>query len=437
MDSKPRPAGLHPAGRLSGLPAGLAAALAIGVLAASTAACGPSMPSPSPSPFPSPASTPSAAPVPSGPITFQGPSDTSRVAWDFRAGGAIYGGATVSGESVYFGSDDGFVYALDTVSHRLRWKLRTGGPVRSTPSVAGGLVYVASDDGFVYAIRGLDGRQAWRSFVGDNVKRVSPDSGGAIWDFHESSPVAAGDSVYVGSADGHLYALDSGTGNVRWRFQTPGMVRSTPLVAGGTIYFGSWVEDTLWGSTTYALDAATGELRWSFAGAGDHPTPRLVNGLLYVGGRQGMLYALDAATAQPVWKADFQTSWVESSPAYESGTIFVGSSALGLVQAFDAADGKVRWRFAPSGFPWSSPAVADGVVYIGSADFDGNDEVSLWAIDAASGKGLWRVTAAGPSIDTSTSKLCGFVAGPTVADGLVYIGALDGRLYAIHAARTG
>lgn len=380
--------------------------------------------------------TPAVTPTPESPAsTLRGPAATGRVAWTYATGGAIYGGATVSDGAVYFGSDDGYLYSVDLASRVLRWKFETGGLVRSIPSIEAGLAYVASDDRYVYAVRIADGSEAWRADIGDAaVNRVSPDRNDTVWDFHQSSPVAAGGVVYVGSADSHLYALDAQTGATRWAFETPGMVRATPLVTDGTVYFGSWMKGLPWYSTVFALDAATGTEKWSFQGAGDHPTPTLVNGLVYVGGRQAFLYALEAATGAPVWSADFQTSWVESTAAYADGRVFVGSSALGLVQAFDARSGDVRWRFAPSGFPWSSPAVAGGVVYIGSAGVDPDDSVGLWAIDAATGRGLWRVAESGPSRDASTTPLCGFVAGPVVAGGFVYAGALDGRLYAIRIA---
>jgi serine/threonine protein kinase len=53
------------------------------------------------------------------------------------------------------------------------------------------------------------------------------------------SPAVVGGTVYVGSWDNHLYALDAATGALRWRFQTPGAVISSPAVVDGTVYVGS------------------------------------------------------------------------------------------------------------------------------------------------------------------------------------------------------
>src|SRR3954464_10518969 len=54
-----------------------------------------------------------------------------------------------------------------------------------------------------------------------------------------SSPVVAGDAVYVGSDDGNLYSIDRRDGTVRWKFATHGPVRSSPAVADGVVFVGS------------------------------------------------------------------------------------------------------------------------------------------------------------------------------------------------------
>jgi outer membrane protein assembly factor BamB len=58
------------------------------------------------------------------------------------------------------------------------------------------------------------------------------------WQFHSggqilSSPVVAADTVYFGSNDHHIHALDLSTGAEKWKFKTDGRVPSTPAVANG------------------------------------------------------------------------------------------------------------------------------------------------------------------------------------------------------------
>ncbi|WP_211265558.1 outer membrane protein assembly factor BamB family protein [Actinacidiphila oryziradicis] len=101
----------------------------------------------------------------------------------------------------------------------------------------GGTVYVGSGDGKVYALDAVTGTERWTHTTGDAV---------------DSSPAVVGGTVYVGSNDHMLYALDAVTGTERWTYATGGAVRSSPAVVGGTVYVGS--ND----STVFALDAASG-----------------------------------------------------------------------------------------------------------------------------------------------------------------------------------
>jgi outer membrane protein assembly factor BamB len=71
--------------------------------------------------------------------------------------------------------------------------------------------------------------------------------------------------VYFGSGDGDVYALDSATGDLRWKFKTGDVVHASPALAEGVLFFGSW------DSYFYAVDAATGKEKWRFHG-GEDPT---------------------------------------------------------------------------------------------------------------------------------------------------------------------
>src|SRR5262249_49741574 len=69
------------------------------------------------------------------------------------------------------------------------------------------------------------------------------------------SPVVSEGKVYVGSTDGYLYAADSKSGALRWKFRA-GAVDSTPAIAGGLVYFTSRP------GSLYAVNAASGRLAW-------------------------------------------------------------------------------------------------------------------------------------------------------------------------------
>jgi len=101
---------------------------------------------------------------------------------------------------------------------------------------------------------------------------------------------------------------------------------------------------------------------------------------------------------------------VYSSPAVVNGVVYVGSFNHN-VYALDAATGAVKWTTTTGGVVDSSPAVANGAVYIGSEDG------RVYALDAATGAVKWTTTTGG-AVESS----------PAVVNGVVYVGSVDGRV---------
>ena len=60
--------------------------------------------------------------------------------------------AAVTGDTVYFGARDRFIYALDAETGEMKWSFETAGFVESSPTVADGVVYIGSNDGSIYAL---------------------------------------------------------------------------------------------------------------------------------------------------------------------------------------------------------------------------------------------------------------------------------------------
>jgi outer membrane protein assembly factor BamB/tetratricopeptide (TPR) repeat protein len=75
----------------------------------------------------------------------------------FRTGATIRSSPVVADGVIYFGSDDGYLYAVDLDNFETgneRWKFKTGGEIRSSPAAGDGVIYVGSRDGYLYAIGG-------------------------------------------------------------------------------------------------------------------------------------------------------------------------------------------------------------------------------------------------------------------------------------------
>jgi outer membrane protein assembly factor BamB len=169
------------------------------------------------------------------------------------------------------------------------------------------------------------------------------------------------------------------------------------------------------GSTGDNITLPQGNLKWTFS-AGDaiHSSPAICDGKVYVGSRDGYIYALDAATGEKIW-AFHTDSWVESSPAVVGGVVYCGSND-GNLYALNAETGEKIWSYETPLAVQSSPAVADGVVYVGCDDF------SLYAIDAATGSELWR---------SYTGNFLS--ASPAVSKGIVVVGSADNIFYSFNA----
>lgn len=82
-----------------------------------------------------------------GVFATQGPRKIHRVAWTFTTGGRVVSSPTYADGTLFFGGDDGGIYAVDAASGRQIWRRATGGPVPASPAVSGGTVYAPSYDG--------------------------------------------------------------------------------------------------------------------------------------------------------------------------------------------------------------------------------------------------------------------------------------------------
>jgi outer membrane protein assembly factor BamB len=390
--------------------------------------------------------------------------------WKFKTDGKIFSSPAVSGSIAYIGSGDNSFYAIDIKTGKLVWKFCTGGAVHSSPSVSNGKVCFGSYDGYIYTLNAITGKLLWK-FKTDGEKSVGAKG---LWtmqpadkymddmyDFFLSSPVfsADGSTLYFGSSDGKLYAVNTVTGKLKWQFKTKGLIHTTPALHKGNLYFGSW--DTYF----YAINAATGKLAWKFK-TGVQPQYHVLegiqasatcsNGMVYFGSRDGFFYALNAATGKPGWKYAADNSWVLTTAAVQNNVVYIGTSDTYLLLAFDAKTGKQLFKYKANGYVYSSPALSSTTAFFG--DFTGK----LFAVNAKNGKlsGTYTIPArdknAGAILKKDTLDfnylmqgynnalysssvyvmdkfytLGPIVSSPAIDSGTIYFGSADGYLYAV------
>ena len=401
----------------------------------------------------------------SGTSAGKAPHEFHKVKWKFPTGARIVSSPIMQDGVIWFGSDDGNVYAVDAASGRQRWMHATGGPVDATPAVADGVLYVGSYDGKFYALNAKTGATRWKFATAGERHVEAPGMDGLPKtqtlsdpnDVYASSPVVAGGAVFFGSGDHNIYALDAKSGELRWKFATGDVVHASPAYANGVVYAGSW------DSYFYAIDAATGKEKWRFHGGEDplihnqvgfQSSPAVVNGIVYTGCRDSNLYALDAASGNEKWRVNNNGSWVVSSPAVADGKVYFATSDSRLYQVVDALTGKPVLKQEDKAYFFSSPVIAGDVVLLGGTNG------SLQARDRTGGQVLWEFQTEASKqnlgwvltadrhfnyplllrsqwqepliVATTRMQSVGtFFSTPLVGDGVVYAGSTDGNLYAI------
>ncbi len=263
--------------------------------------------------------------------------------------------AAVSGDMVYFGSGDHNVYALDAQTGDLKWKFATGNVVHASPAVADGIVYIGSWDRNLYALNAQTGTVVWKFQTGDDTE-IYNQVGIA------SSAVVAGGVVYFGCRDGHLYALDARTGAEKWNHDNhKGWVIASPAVWNGKVCF-----PTSDGARFKVLDAATGKVEIDLTNkAFSYSSPAVSGDTVYYGSSDGWLQAVDLKTGK--LKAQFQTdgsrqnaSRYTDASGKIAGNVYPDSTLDGIIIGLD--------RLSTLGSVFSSPVVANGVIYFGSTD---------------------------------------------------------------------
>jgi hypothetical protein len=187
-------------------------------------------------------------------------------------------------------------------------------------------------------------------------------------------------------------------------------VGATVVAAGGA---GVWAASKLAGGAV-----TPSRLAWAFT-TGDevYSSPRVIDGVVYVGSADQHLYAIDARNGTERWRFSTHGS-VTSTPAVADGVVYVGCDDDHLYSV-DAATGAARWKFPTGAAIHSSPAVVQGWVYIGSRDH------RVYAIDARTGQERWHFTG-GDWFNSS----------PKVAGNTLYIGCRDHNIYALNATTT-
>ena len=247
--------------------------------------------------------------------------------WDYLLASPVLADSTI-----IVGTGDGVVYGIRLDNGEVLWHFNTGGRVRSSAVVHDGVAYVGSVTGVVHGLSVKDGSEVWR------FETAGVEMNSAEWGFDRkqiySSPAVVNGTLYVGSRDASLYAVDVESTDTLWTFADgTAWVISSPAVDTERVYSARSGSQKV-----RALDLASGDEIWSvMTGAYVFSSPRVVGSTVYIGSGDGKVYALDSTTGRERWSYKTKGA-IYGTPAIWDGRLFVGSDD-GFVYAFEASDG--------------------------------------------------------------------------------------------------
>ncbi|WP_136601161.1 outer membrane protein assembly factor BamB family protein [Salinigranum halophilum] len=322
--------------------------------------------------------------------------------------------------TVYVGSNDQRVYAVDALTGEVQWQYRLDGPVRSSPTVVDGVLYIGSESGTVYALDCSDTVEPVTMDADEVDSERTEQATRAVWSARVGSPVQTAPAVsegtvYIGGKRNTLYSLDAKTGQIQWETtvdrENPDAAITAPTVTA---------EQIIVGSSSGRLHAfgRDGRRQWDTAiGGGIRSEPAAFDATLYLGTDDGRVYALDADSGDQMWEAETGDR-VVASPAVSKETVYA-TSTDGRLYAFERNSGLTQWSLETNDAILSSPAVGGNTVYTGSRDG------RLYAIDAWHGRVRWNRRLSAPVVYSS----------PAVVDGLVSVGTINGALHGVLSFR--
>jgi outer membrane protein assembly factor BamB len=316
------------------------------------------------------------------------------LSWRTTIGNAPLSTPVVAGGAVYVGSNDGNLYALNASTGAILWNGHTGASIPRSPAVAGDRVFVGSDDAKVYAFPTSCATPCAPLWATATAGRISAD------------PAISNGVVYVGAgsgAEGDLWAFDSVTGAVVWTAHLPGAPVGIAVESG--------VVFTSDGSSLYAFPTSCSTPcapLWLGQGAGGKPA--VGGGAVFIDSRFVNIFKAFPATAScstpcaPLWTA-FTNSGTSRAPAIAGSSVYLseGDGTLAAFPVLCATNCAPSWTASIGGY---DPAVANGVIYIGTGD-------ALDMLDSSTGTMLFSIPTGSPSVS------------PAIVNGSVYISTFD------------
>jgi len=256
--------------------------------------------------------------------------DSGAVRWERSFKHDFFASASVTQDGVLVADVEGTVRALDPTDGDTRWEQQIG-VFPNSPVTHEGVAYFVTQtvSDSVVALTTADGERSWTAEIDASQDIIG-------------SPAIDGPRLFTNTSTG-VRAYDTETGTEYWRWDGEERIRMSPTVQNGQVVVATEP------GTVVALAAETGELRWRYDCGG---IIRSLGGLsslsateetLFVGTVDGTLFALAHDGNERYRNSGYGV--INSSPALVDGTAYLGDS-YGDIRALNIADGTERWKIS-------------------------------------------------------------------------------------------
>ena len=277
----------------------------------------------------------------------------------------------------------------------------------ATGAIQNNTLYIGTRAGDIRALDTTTGETRWRTELG----QIYEDD-----EQHRSiygKPTIHNNKLYIAGYDGTLYVLNTqdGTRQDYRNLSEQTHIVGSPAIAGDLILIGA--DD----GKLHAFKQQDLQPHWTFQTKNKiWSTPIIQNNTAYITSLDKNLYAINLEDGKPLWT--FQTNGaIASTPAHDASAIYFGSFDSAFY-AVNTQTGTLKWQFnGAQSWYWGKPIIHADTIYAPSLDG------KLYALNKNTGALKWTLTTEGP-----------IVGSPTIISDMIAIGSDDGRLHIVRAA---
>ena len=326
--------------------------------------------------------------------------------WAVQENGDMGGGMELSNNNLIYTTTQGEVKNVDARTGKKKWSYKTNGKIYSTPKVCDKIVWVSSTDKNLYGLEIKNGKPKFSLSTDRSLV---------------ASPACDNNVVIVPGTDGKCTAWNRKNGQQVWQFdEIQNFTLTRPLVKDGVVFFGSW------GNEFYALNTATGNLKWKWYNGQNNRmfspaqvVPVITHNKVFLASPDRFMTVLDEETGDVIWRHnDLENRVRESIGVSEDGKTVYAKTMDGTILAVDATANERVIKWISSGEDMGYELAPTPVVEKNGVVYAPTDKGLIYAYSATDGSFLWKYRIATGLINmilpTDTNEL--------------YVSSMDGKL---------